>query len=167
MTDLAGDADLSRGGEPSAATKDSPRTAPRVRIDKHLEEHRNGYPSLGLIDIIRSELERHSDKIVFAYLFGSHARGDVSPLSDVDLAVYFSRRGAAAHAQMKIELYTDLSRALKRNDLDVVVLNTAANLMLIEQIIHDGIVVLDNDPRAREDYEVRKLHEILDFKAQR
>lgn len=35
-------------------------------------------------------LERHPD-VVGAYVFGSQARGDTTPVSDVDLAVVFDR----------------------------------------------------------------------------
>lgn len=32
------------------------------------------------------------EAVVFAYLFGSHATGEVTPLSDVDIAIYPSRK---------------------------------------------------------------------------
>ncbi|MCR4319535.1 MAG: nucleotidyltransferase domain-containing protein [Candidatus Brocadiaceae bacterium] len=40
-----------------------------------------------LLPNVREYLNKHP-KVVFAYLFGGLARGRVSPLSDVDIAIY-------------------------------------------------------------------------------
>src|SRR3989304_3389948 len=64
-------------------------------------------------------------------------------------------------------LHMSPCRALNRNDVDLVVLNTVANNMLIEDIIRHGVVIYDHDIDAREDYEVTSLHQAIDFKTQR
>lgn len=70
-------------------------------------------------------------------------------MSDLDLPVYFK-----AHLRdcqmMRIDLYVALSRALKRNDIDIVILNTASNLMLLDDIIRQGVLILDEDRELRE-----------------
>lgn len=56
---------------------------------------------------------------------------------------------------------------LKRNDVDLVVLNTIRNEMLTADVIRNGIVIIDRDTKAREDYEIKRLHESIDFKMHR
>lgn len=120
-------------------------------------------------DIIKtlSTVFERSGSIRFAYLFGSVAKGEVAPLSDIDVAVYLSNVDPGALFDIKLSLYGDICRALNRNDVDLVVLNTVANNMLIEDIIRHGVVIYDRDIEAREDYEVTSLHQAIDFKTQR
>ena len=99
------------------------------------------------IAVLREALVRRAE-ILDAYLFGSLARGEAQPHSDVDVAVFLdpaSRRdvgwGAAA------EIGTDLIAALGRNDVDVVVLNDAGP-MLYHRVLRDGERILARDLRA-------------------
>lgn len=103
----------------------------------------------------------------FAYLFGSMAKGEVSPLSDTDIAVYLGNVDPGAVFDMKLSLHGDISRALNSNAVDLLVLNSVSNTMLIEEIIRYGIVIYDRDIDEREDYEIRSLHRAIDFKTQR
>ena len=114
-----------------------------------------------------SPVFERSGNIRFAYLFGSTAKGEVATLSDIDVAVYLSNVEPDAVFDTKLSLHGDICRALNRNDVDLVVLNTVANNMLIEDIIRHGVVIYDRDTDAREDYEVTSLHQAIDFKTQR
>ncbi len=90
------------------------------------------------IECLRAELERR-DEILEAYLFGSLSRGDAQAHSDVDVAVYLDpeqrARGGLGDA---VELADALMSVLKRNDVDVVVLNDATPL-LYHRVLRDGI----------------------------
>jgi hypothetical protein len=108
-----------------------------------------------------------SDNVLFAYLFGSVAKGESSPLSDIDIAVYLRGVEPDAFFESKLALHGELCRALKRNDVDLLVLNEGNNLMLIEEIIRNGAVIYDRDMNARTDFEVMALHRAMDFKAHR
>lgn len=114
-----------------------------------------------------SALFERQGGVLFAYLFGSAAKGEVSPLSDVDIAVYLTSVGPESFFDMKLSLHADICRALKMNEVDLVILNTAANKMLIEDIIRYGVVIYDRDMDTREDYEIMALHHAIDFKTQR
>jgi len=103
----------------------------------------------------------------FAYLFGSVAKGEVTPLSDIDVAVYLSDVDPGDVFEVKLFLHGEICRALKRDDIDLVVLNTLSNMMLTEDIIRNGAVIYDRDTDARENYEVMALHKAIDFKTQR
>ena len=114
-----------------------------------------------------SSVFEKSGSVRFAYLFGSVAKGDVAPLSDIDVAVYLSDVDREAVFDIKLSLHGDICRALNRNDVDLVALNSVANNMLIEDIIRHGVVIYDRDVDAREDYEVTSLHQAIDCKTQR
>lgn len=63
------------------------------------------------------------NRVIFGYLFGGLATGRVSPLSDVDIAVYI--RDAGGLAAYKLLLFDKLTDALGTTELDLVILNTA------------------------------------------
>ena len=63
----------------------------------------------------------------------------------MDIAVFLSGDGRNPPL-MSSSLYADFCRALKRNDVDVVVLNIAVNLMLLDEIVRYGVVIYDADP---------------------
>lgn len=83
--------------------------------------------------------EKYRDKVEFAYLFGSVARDNVQPLSDIDIAVYLSDKIKESMFDISLSLYADFCRVLKRNDIDVLVLNTSTNIILLEDIVRHGV----------------------------
>ncbi len=66
--------------------------------------------------------------MLFAYLFGGLARGRVSPLSDVDIAIYLA--DGADIAQEKLETLGKLNELLKTDEVDLVILNTAPLILV-------------------------------------
>lgn len=109
--------------------------------------------------------ERHQ-QVVFAYLFGSAAEGVERPCSDVDLAVYVSRPLDFSFFR-KLDLYGDCCRALKRNDVDLVVLNQTRNLLLADQALRRGRLIFSRDQDMLDDFFLRTLHAAIDFREQR
>lgn len=116
---------------------------------------------------ILCSLVEQEDEVIFAYLFGSRASGDASALSDVDIAVYLVDSGVLRCHELKIDLYTSLSRGMGTNDIDIVVLNTTSNLVLLDEIIRGGLVLVDRNPDLRDEFEQRVLHRAIDFLTQR
>ncbi|HBA89853.1 MAG TPA: hypothetical protein DCZ75_18235 [Geobacter sp.] len=106
-------------------------------------------------------------RISVVYLFGSSANGDAGPNSDIDLAVLLPKSEPVADFDFRLEFYADCSRALKRNDIDVVILNGTRNLFLLESVVSRGIVLFDDDRELREEYEVQVMHDFIDFRDQR
>lgn len=117
--------------------------------------------------LLENIFENNSDTVLFAYLFGSHAEETMTPRSDIDVAVFLKDGGERLFFDKKIDLYMQLSRAMKRNDIDVVVMNTCRNILLLNNITTHGIVVYSQDETMRLDYEQRVLHSAIDFKHQR
>ena len=104
-------------------------------------------------------LEKRPD-IVFAYLFGGLARGKQSPLSDVDIAVYFSED--VNPATKKIEILGDLIAILKTDEIDLVVLNVAS-LPLRMRILRQKKTFVDRAPFVRHRYESLTMRSYFDF----
>jgi predicted nucleotidyltransferase len=120
-------------------------------------------------EAVRPILERHGDKVAFAYLFGSTLSDQSRPLSDIDLAVYISKKNRSDFLEIKFALYADFCRALNRNDIDVVLLNTAKNMILLENIVNEGQVIFETPGGkiTRKDFELKVRHQVIDFKTQR
>ena len=116
-----------------------------------------------LIERALAVLETHPD-VLDAYLFGSRARDEAGPLSDVDLAVYvepavLDRPGFGIDA----ELSSELQAALGRSDVDVVLLNRASPL-LYHRVIRDGVRILsrlDTATTTREGYALSRYCDYL------
>lgn len=127
----------------------------------------NANYSQQLTDHLQPVFMRYSDMLAAVYLFGSQARGEATDRSDLDLAVLLRPTAVSAAASHRFTLFAECSRALHRNDIDLIILNTANNLILKDEIIRAGIVLYDGDTDTRLDYELKTLHQALDFRYQR
>lgn len=116
-----------------------------------------------LIDRVQSVLAPRPE-VLEAYLFGSHARGEAQPHSDIDVAVYASAIPEAPFGY-EAELSTELSRALATDRVDVVVLNRAGPL-LYHRVLRDGVRVLARDLRATTGREGQALSRYCDYVGQ-
>ena len=98
---------------------------------------------------------------IAVYLFGSTARGDDRPTSDVDLGVLFDTVPASSLAGVPLTLGGEVECLLGRA-VDLVVLNTAP-ADLVHRVLRDGKLVLDRDPPARLRFEVSRRNEFFDL----
>jgi len=79
--------------------------------------------------------------IAFAYLFGSVAKGRSGPLSDVDVAVYFHLNSdVRSRFDRRLELMSKLSRALRRDDVEVVSLHDAPLDLAFEILAYGKLI---------------------------
>jgi hypothetical protein len=102
--------------------------------------------------------------VQFAYLFGSHARGEARADSDVDVAVHFT---ADVDPERYLALSTSLSGLLAHRASvgpinGIVVLNEAP-LRLAGRILRDRVIIYRSDEPARVAYEVRTGKQAMDF----
>jgi uncharacterized protein len=90
--------------------------------------------------------------LVALYLFGSQARGDATPDSDLDLAIL-------AQSQLdpvdRWKLQEDLASLAHRN-VDLVDLRQASTVMRIE-VLRDSVLLLDAQPTPRAVFETFAL----------
>jgi len=122
---------------------------------------------LQVIETVKKIFHKQKQPFMFAYLFGSLARKDHSESSDLDIAVYVEENIKQDYFDIKSELYLQLSRTLKTNQIDIVVMNQCQNLMLLNNIITHGQLIYEKDHSARIAYEQKIFHRAIDFKHQR
>jgi hypothetical protein len=122
-------------------------------------------PHLSLDELVArlAETLESCPEVEEAYLFGSRARGDAGPKSDVDVAVTLAREAFPeppfGHAA---RLASALMAALGESRVDVVVLNDAPPL-LYHRVLRDGVRVLSRDLSATTTREGRALSRFCDY----
>ncbi len=99
--------------------------------------------------------------VVFAYLFGSEARGEARPGSDVDVAVFLNP-APGDRMSLALDLAGRLEMASGVPNIEVVVLNDAP-IALGGRAIRERRVIFSADEAARVEYESRTLREFFDF----
>lgn len=91
----------------------------------------------------------HDEDIAAAFLYGSRARGDARPRSDVDLAVVLaSRLSASDRWRKRLALLEQAATELATDAVDVIVLEDVP-APLAHRAIRDGRLILDRDARRR------------------
>ena len=112
---------------------------------------------------LRAALESDS-ALTAAYLFGSHARGTNTRMSDIDLAILFqSSINESCYFELRLEYIARIMGILLTERVDLVVLNNVP-LHLAYEIVSNGILLLDWDPRQRAAFEADRIGRFLDFK---
>lgn len=99
--------------------------------------------------------------VVFAYLFGTAATGRLSPLSDIDVAVYLDDR--IDPLEGRLQAIGAVTEHLRTDEVDVVVLNSAP-ASLKGRILGARQIVCDRDPFRRHRFESQALREFFDFR---
>lgn len=99
------------------------------------------------------------ERVRFGYLYGSVARGDERPDSDVDLAVLARPRGTLLE---DARLQDELAVALDRDDVDLLILDDAP--LWLQFRVVAGRVVYSRDERHRIRFRERVEKEFLDFR---
>src|SRR5258706_6842308 len=97
--------------------------APRRQDDGGLRAMRRGAPLPADIEHRLATLGailEEQPAVRFAYLFGGAERGDLRPLSDIDVAVYLD--GAVDPAQARLALIGAVTKHLATDEIDLVVL---------------------------------------------
>ena len=95
------------------------------------------------------------------YLFGSVARGEARPDSDVDVGVLYAVAPPATLTAPQFALEAELERILGR-PVQVVALNRAS-ADLVHRVLRDGRLGLDLDAAARIRFEVQRRNEYFDL----
>lgn len=93
--------------------------------------------------------------IKLAYLFGSYARGDAKPLSDLDIAVIVESPG------VMLDLSAEISKTLKIDEDSVSIVDIRfLNPLLILKIVEEGIEI------ANRGVDLQKLlpHEVIEVR---
>lgn len=100
--------------------------------------------------------------VAVAYLFGSHARHQARPDSDVDVALLMPAASPDERFAAQLRIGSRLSTATGLPDVDVVVLDDAP-LRVAGRVIQEGTVIYSADEGVRAEYESRVFREFVDF----
>ena len=111
------------------------------------------------IDRIRQVLEKNR-LILFAYLFGSRARGLAGIKSDWDVAVYFDVKALKDWSRFWLE--AEIEREIKE-EVQITVLNVIEEPVFAFEVIREGIVLVDRNPEERTLFEARVLRWYQDW----
>ena len=116
-----------------------------------------------IIEKLKDFFEERAE-VQFAVIFGSLAKGTANRLSDVDIAVMvdpkFEDTSPYGH---HATLTADLMQELKRNDVDVIMLDEAP-VLLKYQVLRYGKFVYIRDKQARIQFQVDTLNQYDDFR---
>lgn len=116
------------------------------------------------LERIGNTLKPYEDKIACVLLFGSLAKGQVGPLSDVDIAVLLKHGIDKKDMDvLENELYTVLSASLGTDELDLVILNKAP-LYMRYGVLRDKKILICNDVQALADFFFITVNDYLDIK---
>ena len=98
--------------------------------------------------------------VLFSYLFGSHVKGTVTNMSDIDIAVYTIPEKIDSNE--RLVMVQALSSALDTEKLDLVFLNTAP-VSLVFRILQNHLLLTDKDPLRRHRFESLVIRKYFDF----
>ena len=113
------------------------------------------------LDIIKRTVDiliKYED-IIFAYIFGSYAKGNIRENSDMDIAIYLKNNvDTSVYLDMKMKLSENIKR-----EVDLVILNSATPLLKYE-IYKNNILLFTHDKTIESKYKVKTLFEYNDIK---
>jgi len=96
------------------------------------------------------------------YIFGSLVTGRSRPDSDVDIAVLVSDHVIQDDPfRYRLELMTGLMAVLRRNDIDLILLNQAPPL-LAHRVLKNGKLIFERSASARVAFQVRTVNRYFD-----
>ena len=101
--------------------------------------------------------------VIFAYLFGSYATGNEWAESDIDIAVYVNQKKIKDFFDVKINLLTLLTDALKTDDVDLLILNEATPVLKYE-VLTKGVLLFTKDENVHTEFYLRGFKEFFDYR---
>lgn len=136
--------------------------APRIDSFELRRTHAGGEKLISMFDwesqlrhelasFLRDEIRRHAPAVTGAFLFGSAARGDMDPASDIDLAL-LCPADATAHVMAAMDEIGEGVRERFGNRLSVILADAALDELqeprrkgsqLWRQIIREGIPIIE------------------------
>jgi predicted nucleotidyltransferase len=104
---------------------------------------------------------RGKKEIAAVYLFGSFASGKFTETSDIDLAVLFEHSWVESAESLKEKYMSELGRIL-RKDIDIIVMNTAGE-MLLNQIYKKGKPIVNQNMKFEKIFRIKAFMVYSDF----
>jgi uncharacterized protein len=102
-------------------------------------------------------------EVAAAYVFGSVARGEARPDSDLDIGVVYRRRDRGDHERIASSLALDLGKALEIDHIELVDLE-AQGPIFRHGVLLEGRLLYEADRDRRVDFESNTLVRAFDFR---
>ena len=102
-------------------------------------------------------------EVKLAYFFGSRATNNFGSISDYDFAVYLFPYNPVDAIKTKINLISKLTKYLKTDNVDLLILNNSEKPELNYEVINNGKLLIDIEPN-RVIFEPKVLNEYFDYK---
>lgn len=112
---------------------------------------------------LREALSAFTADLEFAIWFGSTARGEATPLSDIDVAVYFQKSTSKEKRfQGCLDIAGEIEARFLRTFVDVVDLNSAP-VVLAYHVLREGRLLFCRNARLWNDFQVQTLKFYFDL----
>ena len=109
-----------------------------------------------ILSLLKRFLEEEKE-VIFAYLYGSYARGKTHPFSDVDIAVYLRENDFKTYMQLLAKL-PEIGK-----EIDLRILNDASPLFKYK-VIKEGKLLVNKDDGLLKKFIYETLIEALEIK---
>ncbi len=113
------------------------------------------------IENLKTALIQQED-IIFAYLFGSYATGKFHKKSDIDIAVFLKESVDVDFFYRKLELIDLVSAIIKKNKIDIVILNQATPFV-VHSVLKTGKLLFCKNEKVRISFEVKNMREYMEL----
>lgn len=129
-----------------------------IREGKQLPKHvAEKLPAL--VDSVSSDLS-----VVALFVFGSLARGELTPLSDLDLGVLLDKELSKQERFSKhIDLIGNFTELMGTDEIDIIILNDTPMRFAVK-VLTTGKILFERDRKALVDLYDRNTKMFLDFK---
>lgn len=124
------------------------------------EPRRTAMKDSGIVKKLKGYFAESRYPVSLAYLFGSQAKGYMTPLSDVDVAVLLQEGDPREMEEMYLGLLVDLIRCLGTDRVDLALLNEEDGAC--SRVLVEGILLFCRDEVARVRLEKKALGEYME-----
>jgi uncharacterized protein len=104
------------------------------------------------------------EPVLFAYLYGSHAKGLMHPFSDVDIAIYSELKDLDAIYRLEMNIGLSMDAHLDHSVSTDVRSLTLLPIAVVGEVLTYGRLIYSRDEAARVDFEVSARKRYFDFR---
>ena len=127
-----------------------------IMINNHIEKIKNS-----LFAIAPDIFCNHP--VLFAYLYGSYATGNVHPFSDLDVGVYIDDESDIKYLELELSLSLEIDEKIGSDVRTEVRIINNLPLVIIGNIITEGRLIYSINENLRVDFETSVRKAYFDF----
>ncbi len=124
---------------------------------------KNGIENRDILLKTLKEAMQGEEDVLFAYLYGSYAYGDVHSESDIDVAVYLTLSDMKEYLEKEKRILSALIDKIHTDRIDLRILNVLP-LLLQYRVLKEGIPIFTKEEQERIDFETRVMNRFFELK---